>query len=144
MSPRAGIIPDLVSDILAFAAAVDLFDQAAGRALGLSRTDLKCAQALAEGEGSTPAEIAERTGRSADAVAGALARLEEGGYVVRRGKLVALTPDARARIAEIYAPIEVAGTTLHRYGAEELATVKRFLRSARTVYEREAARVGQG
>jgi DNA-binding MarR family transcriptional regulator len=144
MAARARIIPDLVSDVLAFAAAVDHFDQAAGRALGLSRTDLKCAQALADGEGSTPAEIAERTGRSAEAVAGALARLEDGGHVERRGELVALTPDARAKIAEIYAPIEVAGTTLHRYGTEELATVKRFLRSARTVYEREAARIGEG
>jgi DNA-binding MarR family transcriptional regulator len=144
MASRARIIPDLVSDILAFAAAVDRFDQAAGRALGLSRTDLKCAQALAHSEDSTPAGIAERTGRSTDAVAGALARLEDRGYVERRGELVALTPDARRRLAEIYAPIEVAGTTLHRYGAEELATVKRFLRSARTVYEREAARIAQG
>jgi DNA-binding MarR family transcriptional regulator len=89
MSSPAQIIPGVVSEVRAFTAAIDMFEHAIERRLGLSRTDLRCVQALAATGTLTPAEVSQASGCSLEAVTRALARLEAGRYVdCRSGRSV--------------------------------------------------------
>lgn len=53
---------------------------------------------------------------------------------------MALSPDARKLLSEVYATINTAYVGLRRYSAEELGVVRTFLRIDRHFYERQAER----
>ncbi|MCP2365444.1 DNA-binding MarR family transcriptional regulator [Nonomuraea thailandensis] len=117
--------------------------------VGLNRTDLRCLDVVL-GEGPVAAgRISAALKLSPAATTTVIDRLERAGMVSRssdpgnrRRVLVAATEAARSAEAEIFLPVGRAGAeALRAYGADALATVLDFLRTARRVQEEQAARV---
>lgn len=102
---------------------MDLFDDAAARALGLGRNDLRALNLLEHGPLSA-ATIADRLGLTRAGVTALIDRLEDGDLVVRasspgdrRVVLVELQPATWAAFARVYRPL---GQRVHAATAELL------------------------
>ena len=96
--------------------AMDLFDEAACRALGVGRSDLRALNLLEHGP-LTPAAMAEGLGLTRASVTALLDRLEAAGYLARepdpvdrRSVRVALQPRTFRAFATVYRPL---GITVH-------------------------------
>ncbi len=120
-----------------FTAAVVLFHEAVGRALGLGAADRKCLDVLDRLGPVTAGQIATETGLTTGAITGMIDRLERAGYVERRPNpgdrrsvLVALRPDTPRDhvLPAIFGPLgrdmtELAG----HFTPGELAAISRYL-----------------
>lgn len=91
--------------------AMDLFDEAACRRLGIGRSDLRALNLLEHGP-LNAGEIARRLGRSKASVTSLVDRLARAGYVSRRhdeadrrGVVVELEPATWQALAAIYRPL---------------------------------------
>lgn len=98
------------------ARAMDLFDEAACRALGVGRSDLRALNLLEHGP-LTPATIADELGLSRASITALLDRLEAAGYLTRqqdpdnrRSIHVGLEPKTYQAFAKVYRPL---GITVH-------------------------------
>lgn len=96
--------------------AMDLFDEAACRALGVGRSDLRALNLLEHGP-LAPAAMARALGLSRASVTALLDRLEAAGYLARepdpadrRSVRVALQPRTFQAFAQVYRPL---GITVH-------------------------------
>jgi DNA-binding MarR family transcriptional regulator len=113
----------------------DLFDQAAAERLGVNRTDFRVLDVLERQGPITPSRLAELNDLSRPAMTTVIDRLEKARYARRaadssdrRRVLVEITPLARRRAMEIYAPLgETSQAALGRYTAKELEIISRFL-----------------
>ncbi len=145
---RQALVAAVGSATQAYQRAVDGFDDAVGRRLGLNPTDLRCLDWLTEGAVSA-GELGASTGLSSAATTTMLDRLERKGYlrrwrdtVDRRKVLVELTPHAREVIDDLYGPLGREGDRLlARFTTDELAKVRDFLLEATEVVDRHRARV---
>lgn len=97
----------------ALARAMDLFDEAACRTLGVGRSDLRALNLLEHGPLS-PATIADELHLSRSSVTTLLDRLVRAGYVERteapgdrRSVRVALRPETFRAFAEVYRPLGI-------------------------------------
>jgi DNA-binding MarR family transcriptional regulator len=105
----------------ALARAMDEFDEAAGDALGLGRSDLRALNLLEHGPLS-PSTLARRLGLTRPAVTALISRLEDAGHVARvpvpgdrRAAAVELRPATWQALAGIYRPV---GERIGRLDAE--------------------------
>lgn len=146
---REETIQALVAENRAYQAAVDMVDEAAHERLGLSRTDGRCLDVLEQEAPVTAGRLAAAAGLTPGAVTGVIDRLERAGLARRtrdkgdrRRVLVDATPRARKLSAEAYGALAEEGyARLASYTTEELRTILRFLRDARELNERQAARL---
>ena len=120
-----------------FTAAVVLFHEAVGRALGLGAADRKCLDVLDRLGPVSAGQIARETGLTTGAITGMIDRLERAGYVERRpnpddrrGVLVALRPDTPRDevLPAIFGPLGRDMTELAtKFSLDELAAIGRYL-----------------
>jgi DNA-binding MarR family transcriptional regulator len=146
---KSGVIGEIAMELRQLQQSFDAFDEAAAARLGLNRTDLRCLDVVL-GEGPVAAgRISAALKLSPAATTTVIDRLERAGMVSRspdpgnrRRVLVAATDAARSAEAEIFVPVGRAGAeALRVYGADALAVILDFLRTARRVQEEQAARV---
>jgi len=134
--------PQLVADGLAFHMAV-------AERLGLSLTDLRYLQIIAQAAPVTAGEIAERTGLTTGAVTRMVDRLEQAGYVQRsrdaadrRRVVVTAEPEAVARIGPMYEGMAAAWRrVLSAYSDEHLEVILDLFQRMREVSRRESERL---
>lgn len=105
--------------------AMDLFDEAACRSLGIGRSDLRALNLLEDGPIGA-SEIARRLGLTKASVTSLIDRLQRANYVARRADdadrravLVELQPATWQALARIYRPLglHVAASTTNVTGA---------------------------
>ncbi len=133
-----------------FIAAVVVFHELVGRALGLSATDRKCLDLLSRGP-VTAGEIATFTGLTTGAVTGIIDRLAKAGYAERisdpndrRRVLVARKTNSRLDevMPAIFGPLGKDMTAVtSKYSKRELQVIADFLTKTREVLLANTARV---
>ena len=129
--------------------AQDAFDDAAGRVLGINRTDQRCMDLIDLHGSMTAGRLAAESGLSTGAVTTVLDRMERAGYVRRvrdtedrRRVLVELTEEAGRRAGEIWGPIAVEAESFYAgYSDEQLAQLLEFLRQAQEFLARHRGRI---
>src|SRR3954470_4251 len=143
---RAGLIQTLGADIARFQEASYAFDDAAARAVGLERDELRAIGMLLFG-GAMPLpalrgalELAPRP------FATLLERIELTGYARRvpgaPGELVQLTEHARQWVETIWGPLQREGVTLlSKHTTAELELLARLTRAMGVIQETQAERV---
>jgi DNA-binding MarR family transcriptional regulator len=128
--------------------AVDAFDEAAAGVLGVNRTDLRCLEALFQGDRLTPGVLGPALGLTTGSVTAMLDRLERLGYVTRssdpsdrRKVVVGITEEATRKVWDLYGPIVADGDEfMKEYTAAELTVLSSYLRRSRELYERHLTR----
>ncbi|WP_188194207.1 MarR family winged helix-turn-helix transcriptional regulator [Nonomuraea sp. SYSU D8015] len=138
-------------EMQALQAAVDTYDDAAARVLGINRTDLRCLELLTQHPALTPSRLGAELGLATGSVTAMLDRLERLGHLTRspdptdrRKTLIQITDTARQRTWELYGPFVAEGDTLMKdYTTADLELLAGFLRRNRDLYERHLARVRQ-
>ncbi len=137
-------------DDQAYQAAVNDFDAAAARVLGVNHTDLRCLEILLAQQTALPSQLGEQLGLTSGSVTTMLDRLEQQGYLTRtpdpadrRKVIVRATPKATQTVwLEIYQPLVTEGfEALAHYSAAELAVVGDYLRRGRQLHQRHITRV---
>ncbi|MFD1541365.1 MarR family transcriptional regulator, partial [Nonomuraea guangzhouensis] len=117
-------------------------------ALGVNRTDLRCLEALSQGERLTPGVLGPALGLTTGSVTAMLDRLERLGYVTRspdpsdrRKVVVGITEEAAGKVWDLYGPIAAAGDAfMKEYTAAELTVLAGYLRRSRELYEHHLTR----
>ncbi|MFF7729352.1 MarR family winged helix-turn-helix transcriptional regulator [Streptomyces sp. NPDC008001] len=150
MPKRAELVDRIKEESRRHYAAWTLFNQAMADHLGLHPTDLQCVSLLAmEREPLSTGEIARLAGLTPGSATRLVDRLEKAGFVERRADpadrrraLVALAPEATARISEAW---EIPGgayrAVLDGYADEELALIGDYLCKASEVGRAQAERL---
>lgn len=133
-----------------FIAAVVVFHELVGRALGLSATDRKCLDLLSRGP-VTAGEIATFTGLTTGAVTGIIDRLTKAGYAERISdpndrRRVLVARKANSRLDEVmpavFGPLSKDMTAVtSKYSQRELQVIADFLTKTREVLLANTARV---
>jgi len=129
--------------------ATDAFDDAACEALGLNRTDLKCASVIAQREPVPVGEIGKLAGLTRGAMTTAIDRIERAGYARRlrhpsdrRGVLVELTAKGRRAIDAIWGEyVRTAEAFFSSYSAQKLKKILRYLEEGRIAQQANMARI---
>ena len=110
-------------------AAIDQLDEAAARAIDVSRNDLRCINLLETGP-KAPSDLAQALGLTRGSVTTLLDRLEDRGFVERiahptdrRALLVKLRPKVFKELAGVYRPFGVSLVELANDYGEDVATV---------------------
>jgi DNA-binding MarR family transcriptional regulator len=146
----ADLRQQLGQDDQAYQAAVNDFDAAAARVLGVNPTDLRCLELLLAQQTALPSQLGEQLGLTSGSVTTMLDRLQQQGYLTRtpdptdrRKVIVRATPKATQKVwVELYQPLVTEGfQAIAHYGAAELAVVSDYLRRGRKLYERHTTRV---
>ncbi len=146
---REELIRQVGHEIAEFQSATDALDDAVAELFGMNRTDQRCLGVLFMRGPMTAGQLADAAGLSAGAMTTVLDRLERAGAVRRmrdehdrRRVLVEPTPEVQRIASELYGPIAEEGTAeLRRATREQLVLIRDFLRDARALQERHAARV---
>ncbi|WP_327590901.1 MarR family transcriptional regulator [Nonomuraea sp. NBC_00507] len=150
MSNRAETLKRIADESQRHYAAYTLFNQAMADRLGIHPTDLQCVALLDLESGPVSSgEIARLTGLTPSAATRLVDRLDKAGLVVReadpddrRRALVALAPEARARIGSAWEiPGRAFAEALDRYDDAELALIADFLHRAAAVGRAQAQRL---
>lgn len=140
----------LMAAVRELGAALEAFDEAAARALGVGRSDLRALNLLEHGPVAA-GELAGSLSLSSGAVTALVDRLEDAGYVARvadpgdrRRVMVQLRPQTYAAFARVYAPCGRAVSGVgHDLGPRSVATARRVLGAvAAAVREQERALSG--
>jgi DNA-binding MarR family transcriptional regulator len=148
---KSELIAEIRRDVRAAQSAVAAVDHAAAERLGVNATDHRCLDILDQRGPLTAGALADALGLSRSAVTTVLDRLERLRYVRRsanpgdrRQVLVALTPLLYRRSRELYGDgSEVVAALERRYGVEDLALLRDFVRSDRELNERRARRLAK-
>jgi DNA-binding MarR family transcriptional regulator len=145
------VFEELIDEVRRSQNATDRFDQAVADALGLNRTDMRIIDVLQRQGQVTAGQLAGATGLTSGAMTTALDRLERMGYARRlrdpedrRRVLVEATPQVLAAAQRFYAEHQASSERLyHRYSAEELELLLRYVREGREFNERKAVSLEQ-
>jgi DNA-binding MarR family transcriptional regulator len=137
------------TEVQEFQNATDVLDDAAAQLLGLNRTDQRCLGVLFVRGAMTAGKLADAAALSPGAMTAVLDRLERAGYVRRvrekedrRRILVEVTSEARRRAEELYGPIAADGfERMREASTDDLRTILDFLRDARELQDKHAARI---
>ena len=146
---REDLLAEIGEEMRLQGVASDIADQAVADYLGLNRTDTRCLHIIERLESVSAGRLAAESGLSTGAVTTVLDRLERARFARRvqdpadrRRVLVELTPEASARLDELYAPLtEELARQREGYSTEEAGLVRDFMREARRLHEAHAARI---
>lgn len=137
-----------------YQAAVEDFDRATARILGVNGTDLRCLEILITepNEEITPRTIATRLRLTTGSVTTMLDRLDRAGYICRtrhaedkRKVIVRATPMVQERVWAMIGPLVEEGEAeiIAAFSPEELDVVERFLTRATALQHRHITRLQQ-
>ncbi len=135
----------LRNEILGYFGAASDFDERVAKKLKLSRTDMRCLDLIGRLGPLTAGRLAEESGLTTGAVTFILDRLEEAGMVTRRRDTedrrrvwVEIVPEAQERLEDLQQPVaDEMRRVAQRFKAEELATVRDFMREAKEVFQHQ-------
>jgi DNA-binding MarR family transcriptional regulator len=135
----------LRNEIMGYFGAASDFDEQVAKKLKLSRTDMRCLDLIDRLGPISAGRLAEETGLTTGAVTFILDRLEEAGMVTRRRDTedrrrvwVEIVPEAQERLKDLHQPVaEEMREVAQRFKADELATVRDFMRQAKEVFQRQ-------
>jgi DNA-binding MarR family transcriptional regulator len=135
----------LRSEIMGYLGAASEFEGGLAKKLKLSRTDMRCLDLIGRLGPLTAGRLAEEAALTTGAVTFILDRLEEAGMVLRRRDTedrrrvwVEIVPEARRRLEDLQQPVaEEMRRVSQRFAAEELATVRDYMRQAKEVFQRQ-------
>lgn len=136
----------LIKAIRDYQIAVEKFDDAVCRALGLNRTDGRCFDVLDHQGPMSAGDLGRAVGLTSGAVTAVIDRLEEKGYAERssdpadrRKVLVEVTPEGRRAALAYYAPlVESSARIFDGLGPEEFELLTRFNRESAEINEAAA------
>jgi DNA-binding MarR family transcriptional regulator len=137
-------------DDQAYQAAVNDFDTAAARVLGVNPTDLRCLEILLAQPTALPSQLSEQLGLTSGSITTMLDRLQQQGYLTRtpdptdrRKVLVRATPKATQKVwVELYQPLVAEGFQgIAHYSPAELAVVSDYLRRGQQLHQRHLTRL---
>ncbi len=133
-----------------FSARVVMYHQAVAERLGLSVTDLKCLDLVADAEAPvTAGQLAELSGLTTGAITGVLDRLEHAGFVQRetdpqdrRRVVIRPQPTRSAEVDAFFEPLTRAQEELFtRYSDEQIALLLDYVSRSTTMLRDETARL---
>jgi DNA-binding MarR family transcriptional regulator len=135
----------LRNEIMGYFGAASDFDEQVAKKLKLSRTDMRCLDLIDRLGPISAGRLAEESGLTTGAVTFILDRLEEAGMVTRRRDTedrrrvwVEIVPEAQQRLQTLHQPVaEEMREVAQRFKADELATVRDFMRQAKEVFQRQ-------
>jgi DNA-binding MarR family transcriptional regulator len=131
---RAALLQELEEAMRRSSAQGVVFGQAVANVAGISNSDLECLDFLNLEGRVTAGRLAEVTGLTTGAITGVVDRLEKAGLVRRerdeadrRKVFIAVVPEATAKIAQLYVPMQQAMHKLwSSYSDAELQLLLRF------------------
>ncbi|MBL8743194.1 MAG: helix-turn-helix domain-containing protein [Myxococcales bacterium] len=143
---RAALIRTLGADIARFQEASYAFDDAAARAVGLDRSELRAIGLLLFGGGMPLGALRAALELSPRAFAALVDRIELTGYARRApsptGEMVELTEHARQWVETIWGPMQLEGANLlAQHTTAELELMARLTRAMCAIQETHAERV---
>jgi DNA-binding MarR family transcriptional regulator len=135
----------LRNEIMGYFGAANDFSEQVAKKLKLSRTDMRCLDLIDRLGPISAGRLAEESGLTTGAVTFILDRLEEAGMVTRRRDTedrrrvwVEIVPEAQERLQHLQAPVaEEMHQVALRFKADELATVRDFMRQAKEVFQHQ-------
>jgi DNA-binding MarR family transcriptional regulator len=135
----------LRNEIMGYFGAASDFDEQVAKKLKLSRTDMRCLDLIDRLGPISAGRLAEESGLTTGAVTFILDRLEEAGMVTRRRDTedrrrvwVEMVPEAQEQLKDLHQPVaEEMREVAQRFKADELATVRDFMRQAKEVFQRQ-------
>lgn len=142
---RTELAQQLRNEIMGYFGAASDFDEQVAKKLKLSRTDMRCLDLIDRLGPISAGRLAEESGLTTGAVTFMLDRLEEAGMVVRRRDTkdrrrvwVQIVPEAQERLKDLHQPVaQEMREVAQRFKADELATVRDFMRQAKEVFQRQ-------
>ena len=142
---RIELAQQLRNEIMGYFGAASDFDEQVAKKLKLSRTDMRCLDLIDRLGPISAGRLAEESGLTTGAVTFILDRLEEAGMVMRRRDTedrrrvwVEMVPVAQERLKDLHQPVaEEMREVAQRFKADELATVRDFMRQAKEVFQRQ-------
>jgi DNA-binding MarR family transcriptional regulator len=140
---------ELLHELKSLATDFDTLDGRVAELHGITRTDLRVLDFLSHGGGASAGQLAEVAGLTSGATTTAIDRLEQAGLVRRcsdprdgRRVVVEPTPTGVRRAVDTLTNLRsAAGTLFDRYSAEELLSLRNFVRDTREVVASQAAMV---
>lgn len=149
MKDHESLVRQASSEIRRYQTAVDRFDEAATRLLGINRTDGRCLDVLDQRGPLSAGDLARECGLTTGAMTTLLDRMEELGYLRRvahptdrRRVMVELTAKARRRAEQIYGPVGKEGAELLACLSDrQLELIRDVMATARELLERHTERV---
>ena len=149
MKDRKALAQQASAEMRMYQTAVDRFDEAATRVLGINRTDGRCLDILDQRGPMTAGDLARAGGLTTGAMTTLLDRLEGLGYLRRgphptdrRRVVVELTEKARRLTGQIYGPVGREGTELLACLSDrQLGLIGDVMRTGRELLERHTERV---
>lgn len=126
-----------------FDATLDLLDEAAARALGIGRTDLRAMEIISRAGPVSATTLAQELRLTSGAVTTLIDRLVRAGLAVRKADpddrrkvALELTARGRSREARLFGPLgQRVGAALHHYSSAELGLILGFLEAVTAVTE---------
>ena len=142
---RIELAQQLRNEIMGYFGAASDFDEQVAKKLKLSRTDMRCLDLIDRLGPISAGRLAEESDLTTGAVTFILDRLEEAGMVMRRRDTedrrrvwVEMVPVAQERLKDLHQPVaEEMREVAQRFKADELATVRDFMRQAKEVFQRQ-------
>lgn len=142
---RTELAQQLRNEIMGYFGAASDFDEQVAKKLKLSRTDMRCLDLIDRLGPISAGRLAEESGLTTGAVTFMLDRLEEAGMVVRRRDTkdrrrvwVQIVPEAQERLKDLHQPVaQEMREVAQRFKADELATVRDFMRQAKEVFQHQ-------
>jgi DNA-binding MarR family transcriptional regulator len=142
---RQELAHQLRNEIMGYFGAASDFDERVAKKLKLSRTDMRCLDLIGRLGPITAGRLAEESGLTTGAVTFILDRLEEAGMVTRRRDTedrrrvwIEIVPEAQERLQDLQQPVaDEMREVAQRFKAEDLATVRDFMRQAKEVFQRQ-------
>jgi DNA-binding MarR family transcriptional regulator len=145
-SSRTELINEFIAAVRASQTATELLDHSVAEYLGIDGTAYRSLDILDQEGPMTAGRLAERARLSPGAMTALIDRLEEKGLARRtrdtedrRRVLVEVTPEVRARAAQLYGSPEEGAQALAMYSDEQLEFLISFLRGS-VAYQEERMR----
>lgn len=140
---HAGTVQGVTEALRRLDATLDLLDDAAARALGIGRTDLRAMEIISRSGPVSATSLATQLRLTSGAVTTLIDRLVTAGIAVRKADpddrrkvALELTRKGRAREARLFGPLgQRVGAALRRYSSSELGLIVGFLESVTEVTE---------
>lgn len=142
-APPEATVQHVTAAMRRFDATLDLLDEAAARALGIGRTDLRAMEIISRAGPVSATGLAQELRLTSGAVTTLIDRLVGAGLAVRKADphdrrkvSLELTSRGRSREARLFGPLgQGVGAALHHYSSPELGLILGFLETVTEVTE---------
>lgn len=142
-------VAQLIADMRAFDASLDLLDASVAARVGISRSDLRAMECVSRRGRVMAGDLAAELGLTTGSVTALVDRMERAGFfrrvdnpADRRSVMVELTPKGKEQERRVFGRLASdAAKALSRYGGSDLAVISDFLRTATKLANAARARI---